>query len=206
MNSTFPYTAPIFYSPSYNGLVGIGNDTPYPFVPSTYLSPFSPLSASPVVFNDAPAALGLLGPVGVTVIKEGPTYMKMGPDANDSENTKSTYKNWFRYYVLDESLYNDMSDVLDYFKIVDGKVKFIKNLSEKKEKKMSKNDQDLIVQFIEDHILTRNVVLHMLLSFSKKTDIEFVQLYKNRLFVLEHIHKKLITIIKDTINDINAKN
>ena len=50
MNSTFPHAAPIFYSPSYNGLVGVGNDAPYPFVPSTYLSPFSPLNGYSLKF------------------------------------------------------------------------------------------------------------------------------------------------------------
>lgn len=109
--------------------------------------------------------------------------------------------NYFYYKTLDEWLSNELSDVLNLLKIKDGKVVVIDNYNEYKS---SSNDSNLVMEqkinYIEDNVLTKNMIKSLLNRIVSETNIEWVKLPKNSFLIKKHIENKLKKHLKKNIN------
>jgi len=208
-DSPLPLTPTAFYSdnvmvdllpaaPFYNSIVK----------PSTFYNPVvgssinvlpSSTFYTPIVDSYGLSPVGVLPmtPVGATVLIPGTGSLPSFLDLNKDSEVQKRVTNYFRYKTLDKWLYNDMADVLDHFKVHGNDVKLTERVEE------HKTDQDIekIIDYIEKYILTENTMRRILSNFIENTNSNWYDLHKNEYFIEDGIHKKLLSIIKHTIQD-----
>ena len=188
------------------------SDSPLPLLPSTVtysptiipslLNPVSDITLSPIVGRTIGTTY--VGPVGATVLVPGPFTLPRELDLNKDSRVRNDVSKYFRYKTLDQWLYEDMSDLLNYFTVSQSKVYLIKNLSELKStpvSQMNPDDVEKIISWIEHYMLTEDTMKRILSQFIKETRANWYDLHKNEYFVKEIIHKKLKKFIRNTIND-----
>jgi len=121
-------------------------------------------------------------------------------DVCNTENIIDKITKIIYYKVLDKWLYDDLSDILGYFKMSNGKVELIKNLQEKSHGSKDDKNVDDKVDFIEKQILSRDDVHMILKKFTKGTNMSWCEIPKNDYFIKETMEKYLIHKIEKLIN------
>lgn len=146
-------------------------------------------------------------PTSFGVIREGPLQIPYDLDLNNMPRIQEQYAKYFRYKILDYWLYNDMSNLLGYLKIVGDRVKIITNLSEYTDKKDSSENIEKKVSYIEDNILSVDSVRSLLKKFVKGTKYNWYELHKSTVepMAAEYIKKQLETNLKNAISNVDQK-
>jgi hypothetical protein len=166
-------------------------------------------SATPnfVVYSDSPfPLLPSYVPYAGTIVIPGPVTLPTFLDLNKDRRVIKQVTKWFLYKTLDKWLYSEMSDVLNYFKVSSNGVEFLKNLNDYSNIDISQQKSDeveKIIEYIEHYILTEDTMYRVLKHFVSEAKANWYDLHKNEYFVKDIIHKKLISVIKNTIAERN---
>lgn len=113
---------------------------------------------------------------------------------------------YFYYKLLDKWLYEDLIDILNYFKIKDGKVSLIDNLKEYDPTSVDKDSDENIqkkIDFIEKFFLTKNMMYKILSEYVKGSETGWIDLPKNDFFIKQVVEDKLIKKLKQLISEKN---
>jgi hypothetical protein len=145
----------------------------------------------------SPVYINPLNPIGATVLVPGSLALPSFLDLNKDPEVQKRVVKYFRYKTLDKWLYDDMTDVLDHFKVTGNDVK----LSERSQEHKTDETIEKIIEYIEKYILTENTMRRILSNFVDTAQANWYDLHKNEYFVEEAIHKKILSIIKHTLQD-----
>lgn len=174
-----------------------------PFLPSTMLSQCS--ATSPYGFNNYGVNTSVLAtgyaPVGATVLIPGPPQVPQFLDLNHNKRVQKQVTRYYRYKTLDKWIYDDMSDILNYFTVGANGAELVSSLSNIHEKQRSPEEIEKIITYIEHYILTDETMKRILANFVETAKANWYDLHKNEYFVKDLIHKKLLSIIKGTIEE-----
>lgn len=196
------------------------SDSQFPIIPSTL--PTLPTYPLPTVSTPCgPTKTTLIGtpspcgepststltvyqPTGATVIFPNTLPLPANYDLNKDERVHKQVTKYFRYKTLDKWLYEDMADLLNWFRVDANGVHLINNTSEYREDSFSKDSDDIKekkIDYIERYFLTFDTMHKILSKFVKGTGINWYDLTRNELFVKEDIKDKLKQILKDTVTE-----
>lgn len=178
----------------------------YPLTPTFYFSEeISPTCSVERELKLKDIRFGPPIPIYNTLIYPTPFYL---PSEFDVDRMRRTYKimtDHFRWYVLDKWLYTDFSDLLGYFKIdKDGKVELIHKLSDYDKSSGAKDTTETVdkkSKFIEDNILTYDMMFRILKKFVNYTNSNWYNLPKIRKIVKDYIKQDLEKILIRTIEE-----
>ena len=182
----------------------------YPLIPSRYNSPYGfpttlstlsslgPLSPYSPVLNTLNS---IISPVGATVLIPGSYSLPAPLDLNRDTRIHKQVSKYFRFKILDKWLYEEMSDILGYFKVSGDNVEIIKNLSETAKQHHVDQDVEKIINYIEKNVLTEDTTSRIIHHFVKSAKANWYDLHKNEYFVKDIFHKKLVEILKDTVSE-----
>jgi hypothetical protein len=180
-----------------------------PYLSPSYITPnFITCSDSctPII----PSSAAILRPIGATVVIPGPVLpLPSNFDLNKDPRVHKQVTKYFRYKTLDRWLYDDMVDLLGYFRVDENGVHLINNLGEYKEDIAERDDEqtkERKINYIEKYILTENTMHRILKKLVKGTGINWYDLHKNEFFVKEAIKLALKNILKETISEHSKSN
>src|SRR5438309_10192629 len=108
-----------------------------------------------------PSSMAVLKPIGATIVIPGPFQLPPMFDLDKDPRVQKQMTNFFRYKTLDKWLYDDMLDILNYFKVDDKGVRIIRSLDEYREDAVSKDSMSDIekkVDYIEKYFLTEDTM------------------------------------------------
>jgi len=135
------------------------------------------------------------------------TYSKPMIGTYESLNNKmEVHERFAKYYyfkMLDNWLYDELTDVLNYLVVENKTVKIIKNLSEYKPNNIKKDTDDTVKlksDFIGKEVMTLIDMLDFLTKFVDGTDINWVDLPKNEFWLRRALENKLIKLLKGHIS------
>ena len=132
-------------------------------------------------------------------------YMIKGsyPKLNNDETFKKEVLKYYRNKFINDWIYSDAKPLLNYFKIVDGKVKFIEGLQEYDTdayKTDSIENFELKVQYLKDEILTKSLIKHIIKNFVEKNGINWYDLkqynHKIETVFYNYLDQKFLDYIK----------
>jgi len=118
-------------------------------------------------------------------------------DLNKDKTVIKTVVKYFYYKIIDKWFHHDLFPLLGYITIHDGKSKLIKNLDDYKVPTDSRKDIDHKIDFIENEIVTKDMVKHILKNIVNKYNIKWYLLYKNE----DVIKKKFYKAIKEELEN-----
>jgi hypothetical protein len=124
-------------------------------------------------------------------------------DLNNDSYTVDRVTKYFHNLTLDKWLFNELSDILNYF-VIDAKgyVDLVPSMSEYKSdnvNKFSKRDMERIVDFIEKFFLTLSVTRRTLDKFVKESNVRWVDLPHSKFFVRQVIGEKIMKLIRSAL-------
>jgi hypothetical protein len=119
------------------------------------------------------------------------------PELNDSFEAQKNITRWLLYRILDKWIYTDeMSDVLKYMKIVNGKVQIVKSYDEYKNNLKSTESDDSVElkkEHIEEYLLDMETMKKLLRRVSDELGIHWTKYDKkdNEIQIVKVINKYL---------------
>ena len=116
-------------------------------------------------------------------------------DLNKDKSLHKVITKYFYYKILDKWLYNELLPLLAYLKIDDGKVKLIDNLADYNIEKLAMDTDKNIekkISYMEDILITRDMVKHVLKKIINKNHIKWYDLYKKE-FEVKKVFKDYIS-------------
>ncbi len=105
---------------------------------------------------------------------------------------------------MDKWLYEEMLDVLNYFKIVDGKVKLISSLKDYDPRSVDKDTTQTVekkTDYIQENVFFRGDVEKILKKYVRETGTNWYDIPNNTYFVKKIIKDELINRIKNLITE-----
>lgn len=192
---------------------------PNPFGPSNPFGVLSPISISPIsteypvssaILSDSPIHLGNMKPDKpflVTTTDINPLLPTLVYPYGQSipitfyENLnadpriqKRIAKNLY-YKVLDNWLYDDLSDILNYFRVRDGRVELINTQAEYDPLSVEKEpieQTEKKIDFIEKFFFTREMMRKLLQRYIRETGINWIDLPKHTYFIKQLVKDKIM--------------
>jgi hypothetical protein len=116
-------------------------------------------------------------------------------DLNKDKTVIKTVIKYFYYKIIDKWLYSDLLPLLGYITVVNGSPQLVKTLDDYKLPNESNKDLDDKIDFIENIILTKDMVKSVLKHIVQKYNIKWYLLYKNE----DIIKKKIYKYIKEEL-------
>lgn len=175
---------------------------------SITLSPY--LTPNFITYSDSytpiiPSSAAVLRPIGATVIIPGPSLpLPIDLDLNRRSDVHQQVSRFFRFKTLDKWIYEDMIDLLGYFRVDDRGVHLIDNLSEYREDAAARDDPQVIeekIKYIEKYFLTTDTMYRILKKLVRGTGINWYDLHKNEFFVKEAIKIQFKKILRETVSE-----
>jgi len=123
-------------------------------------------------------------------------------DLNNDKTVIKTIVKYFYYKIIDKWLYNDLLPLLGFITIIDGKPKLIKNLNDYKIDKNSISDSiDAKIDYIENILITKNMVKHVLKKIVQKENVKWYNLYKYENQIKQKFYKYIKSKLEDAIEN-----
>lgn len=108
----------------------------------------------------------------------------------------------YYYKTLDKWLMEDITDVLNYFVVRDGKVSMISNLSDYKSTNIDKDTDKtakLKADYIGEHVLSTRKMKKILTKFVHETEINWIDIPRNEYSLRRAVEHELIKLIRKKI-------
>lgn len=124
---------------------------------------------------------------------------------NNDKKTIKTISKYYYYKILDKWLYKDLLALLGFINIVDGKAKLITSLNDYDGRKLvSDSSQDVKnkIKYMEEVIITKDIVKHVLKKIVSKYNIDWAQLEDHEDKIKKYFFKYLKDKLKEAISDV----
>ena len=166
---------------------------------STITDPFNATSVPVVITTESP----YLSP-SVKWPKKWtePITLTFYDDLNLHPEVQKRISKHIYYKLLDKWLYEDMIDVLNYFKIVDGRVKLISSLKDYDPLRVEKDTTQTVekkTDYIQENVFFRSDIEKLLRKYVKETKTNWYDIPNNTYFIKKIIKDELIKRIKNLI-------
>ena len=134
------------------------------------------------------------------------TYTKpMGgiyPNLNTDPKIRAQVTKYFYYKLLDDWLYDDLIDLLNYFVVSGDKVEMIKKIYDYKDDRVKKDTTEMLekkTDYIEDNLFSKTDMYNALFNFTRETNTNWYDLPKHEYLVMGLVKKRLRKKIKEEI-------
>ena len=128
-------------------------------------------------------------------------------DLNVDPYTIKQIVKYFHNLALDKWLFEDLVDIINYFKIDNnGRVDLINSMKDydpARFQKYSTKDMEKIVDFIEKYFLSERVMKRILSRYVMETGTQWVKLPKSKYFIRQLISQKMMKLIKQAFLEKN---
>lgn len=127
---------------------------------------------------------------------------KFYSNLNDDKQIQKTVTKYFYYKIIDKWLYNDLLPLLAYLEIVNGEPQMIKSLDDYNVSKLANDSEDDIkkkVDYMEQKIISKDLVKHVLKKICSENNINWYSLNKHNIKVKKVMLKYIGSKIKNAI-------
>lgn len=124
-------------------------------------------------------------------------------DLNKDKSVQKTFAKYYFYKIIDKWIYNELLPLLAFIDTSSGKPQLIKSLEFYDVQKLSKDSEEDIekkVKYMEEILLTKDMVRHVLKKICKENQINWYDLNKHEKKIKKVFYNYLLDKLKDTIN------
>jgi hypothetical protein len=182
--------------------------------PLSPISPLAPLSSvlinTPIILTATSDSIALSDTSDnapyVTSLNIGYSQPLIGIYDNLNADP-AVHKRMTKYYyhkILEKWLYEDLSEVLSYLKVKDGKIDVIDKLSDYHHGSQATDSEAIRekkIDFIEEFFLTQSFVHRVISEFVATTPANWYDLYKHEYLLISIFKKKLVNRVKKAITE-----
>lgn len=184
---------------------------------SIIFSPTSDYLTSDYLISDSPGLVSTVSslspfqlPITVNLEYSKP-LVSFYETIDNQPNIQKMITTYYYYKVLDQWLYDDLSDVLNYFRVSNGNVQLISSVDEYKPLNINLDDEQTIdakIDFIQKNLFTKYDMYEVLYNLTKETKSKFVNLPKKEYFVKQavrdYFNKKFREILRKNISRVSS--
>lgn len=159
-------------------------------LPSTTITP-----VSDIILTPSSPIYPLSDILSLELLDNQPKVALVYESVNNDPQTKYMMVKYLYYLVLDDWLYSDLSDILNYFNYGDNRVTLTRE-----PKQIINIDSDEVVEkkidYIEKNIFTKYDMAKVIIKFLKETKTLWVDLPKNKYLLKPAVREYLIKKIR----------
>lgn len=147
-----------------------------------------------------------ISPVGTTGVQY--SYGRY-VDLNKDKSVQKKISKYFLYKILDKWLYSDFRPILAFVKITDGKPALIRSMSDYKPENINSDSVENIekrIDYLEQILINRKLVKHVLKKFIAENDIKWVQLNKHKSSIKKILKKYIHSKLESAVNSASKNN
>lgn len=141
--------------------------------------------------------------VSVNPFKPGLITTGFYRDLNKDKSVQKTFAKYYFYKILDKWIYKELLPLLAFVDISSGKPQLIKSLSDYDVQKLAKDSEDEIekkVKYMEDKILSKDLVRHVLKKICNENQLNWYDLNKHERKIKKIFYNYLLDKLKEAIN------
>ncbi len=138
-----------------------------------------------------------LNPLNSNIVSSG--FYK---DLNKDKSVQKTLTKYYYYKILDKWIYKELMPLLAFVDISNEKPQLIKSLDQYDVKKLVKNSDDEIekkIDYLENILITKNMVRHVLKKICSDNNINWYDLDKNEEKIKSVFYNYLLDKLKYSI-------
>lgn len=130
-------------------------------------------------------------------------------DLNKDKSVQKSLTKYYYYKILDKWIYKELMPLLGFVHTSGDKPHLIKSLSDYDASKLVNESSDQIekkISYLEKHIITKDMVRHVLKKICSENDINWYDLDKNEKKIKKVFHNYLLDKLKDSIKKYGKNN
>lgn len=130
-------------------------------------------------------------------------------DLNKDKSVQKSLTKYYYYKILDKWIYKELMPLLGFVHTSGDKPHLIKSLSDYDATKLVNESSDQIekkISYLEKHIITKDMVRHVLKKICSENDINWYDLDKNEKKIKKVFHNYLLDKLKDSIKKYGKNN
>lgn len=138
-------------------------------------------------------------PIPLVYVNDTPQYSQL---KNDDDIKKSVIK-YYYYKFLEKWVFDEMTGLLSFVKMTDGKASFIKTSDDfdvRKTSTDSKKNLQVRSDFLKDTFFTKNFVKKILKKITKKNGISWYDLYDHENVAKRAIYSEVVKYLKNKVS------
>ncbi len=159
---------------------------------------FPLLIAQPTVYNpNADTTFVAVNPFKPGLITSG--FYK---DLNKDKSVQKTFAKYYFYKIVDKWIYKELLPLLAFIDLSSGKPQLIKSLADFDVQKLSKDSEEDIekkIKYMENIILTKDMVRHVLKKICNENQINWYDLNKHERKIKKIFYNYLLDKLKESI-------
>ncbi len=128
---------------------------------------------------------------------------------NNDKNIQKTVTKYYYYKIIDKWIYKDLFPILAFIDSQSNKIQLIKDIKDYDIEKLNKDSDDIIekkVDYLENILLTKDMVKYVLQKICSKNNINWYDLNKYERKIKKIFYKYLRDKLKYAINKYGHKN
>lgn len=129
-------------------------------------------------------------------------------DLNKDKSVQKTFAKYYFYKIVDKWIYKELLPLLAFIDTSSGKPQLIKSLEFYDVQKLAKDSEEDIakkVKYMEEILLTKDMVKHVLKKICKENNINWYDLNKHERKIKKVFYNYLLDKLKDTIDQYGEK-
>jgi hypothetical protein len=142
--------------------------------------------------------------VSVNPYKPGLITSGFYKDLNKDKSVQKTFAKYYFYKILDKWIYKELLPLLAFIEInSSGKPQLIKSLEDFDVQKLAKDSEEDIekkVSYMENVLLTKDLVRHVLKKIANENNINWYDLNKHEKKIKKIFYNYLLDKLKESIN------
>lgn len=147
--------------------------------------------------------------VSVNPFKPGLITTGFYKDLNKDKSVQKTFAKYYFYKIIDKWIYKELLPLLAFIEINDaGKAHLIKSLEFYDVQKLAKDSEEDIekkVNYMENDLLTKDLVRHVLKKICNENNINWYDLNKHERKIKKIFYNYLLDKLKESINKYGQK-
>ncbi len=156
----------------------------------------------PLIYTSGPINRKLASTVTLINPRTGYFTQTVYNNINKDDQVIKAMVKYYYYKILDKWIYKDLQPLLAFLEIENGKPRMIRSTSDFNIEKLASNteaDVEAKISYMENVLLTKDIVKHILKKFLKKYSIEWTELkdWESDLkkFILGYLKDKFVEAI-----------
>lgn len=144
--------------------------------------------------------------VAVNPFKPGLITSGFYKDLNKDKSVQKTFAKYYYYKILDKWIYKELLPLLAFVDISSGKPQLIKSLENFDVQKLAKDSEEEIekkIKYMEENIISRDMVRHVLKKICNENQINWYDLNKHEKKIKKVFYNYLLDKLKASISSID---
>ncbi len=152
----------------------------------------------PVIYNPkSDSSIISINPYNPRIINSG-----FYNDINKDKGVQKTLAKYYFYKIVDKWIFTDLFPLLAFVEIINGKPQLIKSIADYDVQKLSSNsdsDIELKAKYMEENIITKKIVKHVLKKICDENNINWYDLNKYEKKIKKIFYNFLLDKLKEAI-------